>query len=288
MCVLLLGLGSARPSAEELANGVSNNPDGFAASVLFHDGSKLRLETRRSMHAREGETMLGDMLDLYGDRVQAWAWHARIATSGRVDISGCHGFPIGGDPRTVLYHNGVLPLDPAPGLSDTATMARDMLPSMGGAAALSNAHVFGMVSDWATGSKLAVLSADPDLDPVVLINEDAGDWVDDIWFSNTSCWSAPRRWSSGWADDDGLGHLPRVKVSDDSMRACKVCDGRVDAIFDETCVTCGSCVDCGGWNCRCYDSEPETCEACGLGVAFMRSGGVHLCSGCAVTIGAVK
>ena len=274
MCVLLCGLGDALPSAEELATGARANPDGYGWAVLFEGSDGLELVKGHTMDPGEACEALPALVGSLGSRVVAWLWHARIATSGRLDLSGCHPFDVGGDPLTVLGHNGILPLDPAPGLNDSATFARDILPAMGGAAALSSGSVCEIFEAWAKGSKLVVLSAAEGVEPVTILNESAGTWVEDVWFSNASCWSGagsdPRTlggWS--WSSSTGAAAASAAVFSGryvpDVGDDCACCGVPFDAeaVDFGSCSVCHACIDCGGWEgatgadaCVCYLS-PE-------------------------------
>ena len=289
MCVLVIGLGSARLSSEMMMRGQDSNPDGTGWAVVYGDGDGLGIVSGKTLDWREGLEGLPALLDGLGDRVVCWAWHARIATSGGVNLAGCHPHQIGGDPERLLFHNGMLPLAPDTGMSDTATFASRVLPAMGGVAALDDRVVARMVEDWAAGSKLAVLSTDP-ASPLVFLNEEEGKWEGDLWFSNSSC-EAPRwrsvkvaapvssavvhratwsptgslteTWSrTGWADpdeapDDAPDEAPDdwvpegVQVCDDGTWLCVGCWHSV-AVGDDDCDLCSMCLWCADWSGACY------------------------------------
>jgi len=188
MCVIIAGLGGKLPDLDYLERGAFSNPDGFGFGVVFETHKGVKIATGRTMDEGRGVTMLHDKVNALGaDRVLAWAWHARIATHGAVDVSGCHPHAITGEPKTVLFHNGILPVKARGSLSDTATFASDILPTMGGTRALLEPHVFNMVEDWSKGSKLVFLSSDPEIGPLSIIHESAGYWSGGFWFSNSSC-----------------------------------------------------------------------------------------------------
>jgi len=278
-----------------MMRGQDSNPDGTGWAVVYGDGDGLGIASGRTLDWREGLEGLPNLLDGLGDRVVCWAWHARIATSGGVNLAGCHPHEIGGDSERLLFHNGILPLAPDKGLSDTATFASRVLPAMGGVAALDDRVVAAMVEDWAAGSKLAILSTDPEA-PLIFLNEDSGKWNGDLWFSNTSC-EAPR-WQSvkvaprvssavvhraawdpagslteswtrtGWADesdesdesDDFDDSIPEgVHVADDGTWLCSTCWHSV-AIGDDDCDLCSTCLWCAdslvGDGCYCDFDAP--------------------------------
>ena len=264
MCVLLCGLGfDELPTLDELKRGAKANPDGFGLAVVFNGLERVELLTRKTMDPKEGVAMLRDVLLPLGDRVIAWAWHARIATSGGVNLEGCHPHDVGGDVASVVLHNGILPLRSAPGLSDTATFARDVLPKLGGVSVLEDGLVLELLEEWATGSKLAILSAREDCEPITILNEQAGQWVGDIWYSNSSCWAPSWTYSrssytpaTAWADDDEA--LPSSFADDDEALfddLCPFCYQSVDFNLETACRICLCCLDCGAssGNCGCAE-----------------------------------
>jgi len=261
MCVIICGEGPTIPDRDVLERGAIANPDGFGFALVFETRKDLRLHTRRTMSPVEAVEMLERKVDELGRRVVAWAWHARIATSGAVDLSGCHPHAIAGEPKTVLLHNGMLPVTPADHLSDTGTFARDVLPAMGGTRALLEPHVRDMMSDWATGSKLVFVSSDPALPPLAIVNESAGYWDGGFWFSNSSC--EPR---ASWGYYGGKAEP--LELNGGALE-CPWCYGLVDPGFDE-CEWCGVCVWCGNYSCHCETEPLETVDSGGWddGAAF--------------------
>lgn len=116
-------------------------------------------------------------------------WHSRIATHGVKNEANCHPYQVGADGLTYLAHNGVLDVDMAQDdrRSDSRVFAEEILPILGGVSSLDNGTVFAMVSKWASGSKLAILTLDPRAKHrLYIINERAGTWDDHkVWWSNT-------------------------------------------------------------------------------------------------------
>lgn len=116
-------------------------------------------------------------------------WHSRIATHGVKNESNCHPFPVGNDGLTYLAHNGVLDVDQlaTDKRSDSRVFAEEILPAIGGVCSLDNGTIWKMVSKWASGSKLAILTLDPKAEnQLYIINESSGTWDEHrIWWSNT-------------------------------------------------------------------------------------------------------
>ena len=116
-------------------------------------------------------------------------FHFRITTHGLTDVDNCHPFNVGDDDKTVLAHNGILPIvmPVHETRSDTKIFAEYILPRMGGVTALDNKETFESVEEWASGSKLVVLSVNPLCQyDWYIINESHGHWLDGMWWSNKS------------------------------------------------------------------------------------------------------
>lgn len=115
-------------------------------------------------------------------------WHSRIATHGVRNESNCHPFRVGGSDITYLAHNGVLSVtqEKDDKRSDTRVFAEEVLPKLGGVCSLDDPTIFNMVSDWARGSKMAILTLDPNAEhQLYIINEKAGEWdKEGVWWSN--------------------------------------------------------------------------------------------------------
>lgn len=181
MCVLSLAPSGRVQSRDDLESACWSNPDGFGYAI--HTGRHII--RRRSMVA-------ADLIDRYLIEREQYPdgpalFHARIATSGKVDNSGCHPFYVGGNRKVVLGHNGVLPI-PTPGWkSDTRILAEEVIPSHGGIDALRDVSYLAQLEDWiGPGNKLVILSADRSLPSFLIVNEKAGHWCDGSWWSNYS------------------------------------------------------------------------------------------------------
>jgi len=96
---------------------------------------------------------------------------------------------------TYLAHNGVLslPIDENDRRSDTRIFAEEVLPAMGGVAALDDPRVFHILEKWAVGSKVVVMTVDPAAKfNLYILNEKSGTWDNDgVWWSNTYHRPAP-------------------------------------------------------------------------------------------------
>lgn len=183
MCLLVVCDAGSTPSKEELLQGACRNPDGFGFAIMAEGG----IISERTMSAKKS---IDRFLKLRAQYPNAYAmWHCRIATQGVKNELNCHPFPVGGDTQTYLAHNGMLSLPMADDdrRSDTRLFAEEVLPAMGGVAALDNPQVFHILEKWATGSKIVVMTVDPAAKyNLYILNEKAGEWdKEGVWWSNT-------------------------------------------------------------------------------------------------------
>lgn len=172
----------ATPLQEELEQGACKNPHGFGFAMIVGD----KIISERTMDSKRS---ISRFLKLRQEHPEGYAlWHARIATHGSKNEANCHPFRVGGDNRTYLGHNGVLPInvDPKDHRSDTRIFAEELLPSIGGVTALDKPLVWVMMRSWITYNKIAVLTVDPEAEnQLYLLNEKGGQWDDNkVWWSN--------------------------------------------------------------------------------------------------------
>jgi len=265
MCILICGLSNDIPTLDELNRACMSNPDGFGFSILFEDALGVRdIETQRSMSSSDLiSSFLGSMTRHNGS-VIAWMFHARIATHGAVNIDGCHPFAVDGSPRTMLGHNGVLPVRIGAGdwRSDSRVFAEDYISALGGARVLGTEVGFDVLDGFVSGSgsKCVILSAEDDHEPVTILGESLGHWRGDVWFSNRSYTQpASYRIMGAYSTFGALDDYETFEPVDVSMmRACV--DADCDALVsDEWCDACGTCQECwlGSWDCQCDYSGAE-------------------------------
>jgi len=131
-----------------------------------------------------------------------------------------------------------------------------------------------MLEQFASGSKLAILSTAPELrDQIYIVNEDLGSWDDKngIWWSNSSY---QYRWSyksygsgyygGGWSQESDahiLGY-PAIDNKDYDWEAkCSIClhDLTEDDWAVGMCSLCNSCLDCfeQAYHCLCYNPTSQ-------------------------------
>ncbi|MFE9324033.1 hypothetical protein ACIHDR_41640 [Nocardia sp. NPDC052278] len=184
MCMLTFFKPGAAPDVTALRNGALSNPHGHGYALITDT-------TITTGHSLDAETALAEFAALRVEYPDGAAlFHSRFATHGKPTIDNCHPFTVGGDERTVLAHNGILPTNvhPGPGdeRSDTRIAAEDFLPT----------EPFGSLDSW-TGrealehwlgsDKLVLLTIDPSYaHRGYVFNEARGHWDPGtgIWYSN--------------------------------------------------------------------------------------------------------
>ena len=107
--------------------------------------------------------------------------HFRIATHGKVEVSNCHPFKL--NSRMALIHNGIIP---GYGIKESKPDTVDFIEKVIGNISYkmwSNPSFRTLVGDAIGYSKLAILDKSG---KYFIINEDKGEWIDGVWFSNNS------------------------------------------------------------------------------------------------------
>ena len=266
MCMLCVIPPNVIPSRDKLEASALNNPHGFGFAIVIP--SENRIHSERTMNA---DTSVNRFLEMRAKYPEGYAmWHARLATHGSTTVDNCHPFKVGHDERTYLAHNGILPIvEPQGDLrSDTRIFAEDLLPAIGGVTALDNDQVFNLMEDFTSGSKVCILTVDPDAKhQCYLIHENKGK-VDasGVWWSNDSCYLSS--YTTNWRSTKSLTSL-FSKDDEDFYAECHVCD---TVLLEEPeqgtpdyCPTCGCCWDCSVYmtDCLCYQGKGANTNAGG-------------------------
>ena len=267
MCLLVVCNPNSTPSKDDLKMGACSNPHGFGFAIDTGSG----IISERSMSAKKSIARFLELREQYPNGYAMW--HARYATHGVKNELNCHPFKVVGEHDTYLAHNGVLdihiPKDDK--RSDTRIMAEELLPRLGGVSALDDDYVYDMISSWASGSKVVVMTNDPSAQyKIYIINESAGSWDDKgIWWSNTSykpIVSTPR--TESYSHTYGL-YEPSVydivvaqesNGFEDNTFECPNCNALVDLWESELyCLICECCFDCSAQflDCLCYNPKSK-------------------------------
>jgi len=255
MCLLVVCSPNSTPKKKDLECASCNNPHGFGYAVITPNG----IVTGRGMSAKK---IIKEFLEVRKEYPNSYAmFHARYATHGVKNEDNCHPFKV--DENTYLAHNGILDVDihATDKRSDTRVFAEDMLPSMGGVSALDDDNVWKMLGKWASGSKIAIFTLDPNARAnCYIINESSGHWDNEgMWWSNTTYKA------SAWSSYVGLPSITSAtayqKSDEEELGFCGVCltEAQEDA-NPYFCEVCSICYDCNGTyqdTCLCWTPETD-------------------------------
>ncbi|MEU4428862.1 hypothetical protein AB0F81_50330 [Actinoplanes sp. NPDC024001] len=234
MCLLTFLPPGVQPDPHALHNGSLLNDDGHGFAIATGDSLLVR-------HSMNGEQLIDEFTAARRTHADGPAlFHSRWGTGGTVDVGNCHPLRVGGDARTVLAHNGVLPIDVGANepRSDTRIAAEDLIPAMG---PLRLRRTRLRLRRWmGDHNKIAILTVDRRYRRnAYLLNEQAGIWDGGIWYSNTG-------YRDLFAPRTLLGRLAADPAT------CWWCSEPLDDDRHD-CLYCGACQDCratDGW-CLC-------------------------------------
>ena len=269
MCVISYLPAGITTTENYLQNAVASNPDGFGWAVRTND----KIITGRTMDPQRG---IDRFMELRSRHMGHDAtFHARITTHGTTELSNVHPFRVA-DERTVLFHNGTLPINVAKGdhRSDTRIFAEDRLPHMGLEALDSKKRRKGL-EKWMGWSKMVIMTTRSDMkNTAYILNEDDGHWNDGAWWSNSSYLTHPKyaytaravfgkeserddEYARWWAENFNTP----IKPFDEGVQCINPECGITwtsDSEANEkgVCQSCWRCLDCGydQQGCFCYDS----------------------------------
>ena len=275
MCIICYSPAGSAMSEDQIKNSNRSNPDGFGWAVRTPQG----IVRGHTMNPNDAMDKFMDLRSRYPDFDAVY--HARITTHGKTNLSNCHPFTVG-DERTVLAHNGMLPIIPAKGddRSDTKVFAEDMLTRKG-LGILDRASSFKKIQKWMAGSKMVIMTERGDmLKDHYILNESAGTWDNGLWFSNSSYKKSPYAlynvasgkysWDSDYSymlsDDYDTEDLHGYLADDDNIDegfecfnpACGIVwDSGSESAVGGICRSCNHCMDCGDskQQCMCYNPK---------------------------------
>jgi len=265
MCMLCVVPPNVVPSRDKLENSALNNPHGFGYAIAVPKDN--RIISFRTMNADE---CINKFLEERKRYLDGYAiWHARFATHGANTVDNCHPFMVGDDQHTYLAHNGILPVlsGERDERSDTRIFAEDLLPSIGGVASLDNPQVWNMLEDFTTGSKVAVLTVNPNAKhQLYLLHEEKGmEDASGVWWSNNTCYleSWYSKYGAATYASKASGMLVDSTMVDDEDEylVCDIC-GHWTSYWEALkvgaesyCGICNCCYQCGTYkeNDMCYN-----------------------------------
>lgn len=254
MCLLSFFPAGVMPDADALENGAIFNDDGHGYAIVVPSARRIIVD--RGMDAKEMIKSFVDARRVFPDGPALF--HSRMTTDGVTNLLNCHPFPIGGDCRTVLAHNGIMPLRPSKGdpRSDTRIVAEQHIPRAYGTLRRRRARL--AFERWlGSWNKVVILTVDPRYrDHAFILNEDEGIWDGGTWYSNSMYqdWRVRTKVPPAWLDDDDWT-MDVIRTADGNVATghCWACQAPVDYSLGE-CPLCGICFDCGEKpeRCLCY------------------------------------
>lgn len=263
MCLAIFKPAGVNINPDHLHNAAERNPDG--AGLAYTDGNELVIE-KGFFDGADTVIKVIESLKDYPALI-----HFRWSTQGGITESNCHPFLVG---DWAMIHNGVIPCMPDHKKhSDTMLYTKRKLKRR----VRSNAswpllRKSGRKMKKEIGSsKLAFLRTNGDF---VIINEDAGAWVDGVWYSNDGYKKEERftnPWPHGYSHPyfqncetyrPSYGHSTGSSepALDDTYEntglCCDVCDQEITAEEEENAHTTNHGTACGVcWQCIQYEAK---------------------------------
>lgn len=242
MCLLSYYPPQVMPDTHALSNGTYRNNDGHGYAIVT--GNRILVR-----HSMDAEALIANFARARATHPHGPAlFHSRFATHGTLGRHNCHPFRLGGDRRSVLAHNGILPKLVQPGEKDTRCdtriAAHDFLP----------AHPFGHLNEPASRdrfaawlgphNKVVILTVNPAYHQrAYLINAEHGIWHNKAWYSNHDFRDITH--TDAWITD-----------GEDVCPGCRAF-GTVN-VASGYCQLCDTCFDCAEPSTECLCYLPET------------------------------
>jgi hypothetical protein len=253
MCLAIYQPSGVAIPESHLVEGFKNNPHG-AGFMYFDETGKV--QTYKSMHYDAFIDEYEAAWAMHGEH-SPFAVHFRWATHGTTDINNVHPFRM--NKHVAVLHNGIIDckiVDKS--MSDTAAFVRDYLGAMP-RNWQDNEFLFDLVEDYTRGSKLVILTSDPEAKySAYIVNEELGNWVDGAWYSNGSYACAKPR---GFVTFNSAQASAQAFEQDSlyQIDACQMCGE--ESVLDDICYTCESCQLCWMTEGECKCDEPVEMHA---------------------------
>jgi predicted glutamine amidotransferase len=261
MCLLTFFPPEVMPNVERLRTGTYVNDDGHGWALV--DMANEKIIIGRGLDSEKMIEEFAVARAAYPDGPALF--HSRMATDGVVGTFNVHPFTVGRDPRTVLAHNGIMPMRPSRDdpRSDTRLVAESLIPQQ--YRGLRGRRQRLRFERWmGRYNKVVLLTVDHRFrDRAYILNEDQGIWDAGVWYSNDGYQPWTRRYSTthvyasfiGGHDEGGESSTYEewweARLRED--RYCPGCKGYLESL-DTDCPWCGLCLDCynGLDSCDCY------------------------------------
>jgi glutamine amidotransferase len=176
MCVIAYQQPGAEVSGNKFRRCWDKNSDGGGLSYI-EEGKVVISKGYFDMKEMLGEYR--KQRELHPD--SPFILHFRIATHGAINEENTHPFYVRDD--LVLAHNGILSNFGSDELSDTRDYIDSVLKNLPNGWEDNEALVWLVENSLGYSNKFCLLRADGE---AIILNESAGEWVDDVWYSNSS------------------------------------------------------------------------------------------------------
>lgn len=177
MCIAIVKKKNGVITDEALRNSFQNNPDGAGIAYVkdnviymikgIFDEDEFVDKVRQAEQIAQGSMLI----------------HCRIGTSGLKDHTNCHPHKVNN--ANVLIHNGILSIDVPKDskVSDTVLFIEKFMKDLP-YEMVYNKSILNMLEELiGKSNKFCILNTNGD---VAIVNEQAGHWENDVWYSNST------------------------------------------------------------------------------------------------------
>ena len=247
MCLAIFQSAGKQIPEGYLAEGFKNNPHGAGFMYFNEDGA---LKIAKFMDFEPFIDEYEKQWAIHGQH-SPFGIHFRLATHGTTNIDNVHPFRM--NENVGVLHNGILNCEiPDKKMSDTASFVKYYLNNLP-RNWQDNEYLFDMVEQYCYGSKLVVMTNDPDAKYCAyIVNEEAGHWNSGVWYSNSS-YSCARNKSKSMVTYKSAQVSAQTFEDYDiyKLDECQLCGE--ETVLDGLCYNCESCQQC--WmtegECKC-------------------------------------
>lgn len=188
----------------------NNNSHGFGVSYINNNNNIVTFKTM------DDKEFVSKVMQIQKDwsKTSDILIHARIATSGKTNKANCHPFQVSKD--TVFAHNGVLDcVEPTKNMSDTRVFNESVLKNLK-PNFLNHDGIVEFLETIIGSDKMVFLTTNPAYKSnTIILNQEFGEEVNGIWFSNTSYKAKSYVNTYNWYDNEDIGACRVTIPSDD-------------------------------------------------------------------------
>lgn len=234
MCIIIyIPEGKNLPTQEILENCWENNPHNGGFMYVHNNKIRIRKHTKKDEYIKD----VIAFHQKYGAE-SPFVLHMRYNTQGGITLENTHPFKI--NSRAAFVHNGVISqcghgtakTDVEKKMSDTRLFKHRVLKKMP-EHMLRNEFTQCLISYYIGSSKLVFMFSDGCVD---IVNEEKGEWSDDIWYSNDYYKSKRKSvvYATGWSGSWGPSYptyltTPLNKiVGEDRTTCCRICGNKYE------------------------------------------------------------